>query len=79
MSDIAENYLLDLGALLKEAALDAKTGATSKTGTSADQFALGRATAYYEVISLMEQQAKTFGLDPKMISLDGFDADKDLL
>jgi hypothetical protein len=43
------------------------------------QFALGRLTAYYEVLSLVKQQAEAFGIDVTALSLQGFDPDRDLL
>jgi hypothetical protein len=73
------NYLTDLGFLLKDAALEAKARAAKETGEPGYQYALGRAQAYYEVLSLMQQQARAFGVDAKDLSLQGFDADRDLL
>ncbi|MBU2502373.1 hypothetical protein KJ682_13655 [bacterium] len=71
-------YLLDLGVLLKEIALRAKTEAL---GASEDDrgFALGRLTAMHEVISLMQQQAYAFGLEVKDIGLDGISPERDLV
>lgn len=73
------NYLTDLGYLLKQAALDAKTDAKRGLDEPSHQFALGRAQAYYEVLSLMQQQAKAFGISAKELSLHDFDPDRDLL
>jgi hypothetical protein len=73
------HYLADLGFLLKQEALDAKARAARETGEPGHQFALGRALAYYEVLSLMHQQAKAFGVDAKDLSLHDFDPDRDLL
>jgi len=55
----AQYYLLDLGSLLKQQALAAKTG-TASDGRR-DDFEVGRLMAYHEVISLMQEQANTFG------------------
>lgn len=73
------NYLADLGALLKQEALDAKTQASEEIGKPGHQFALGRLTAYYEVVSLMKQQADAFGIEASEISLQDFDPDRELL
>ena len=73
------NYLADLGALLKREALDAKTQASQEIGKPGHQFALGRLTAYYEVLSLMKQQADAFGINASEISLHDFDVDRELL
>ena len=73
------NYLRDLGALLKQESLDAKVRASAEIGQPGHQFALGRLTAYYEVTSLMEQQAKAFGIELEALSFQNFDPDRDLL
>jgi hypothetical protein len=73
------NYLADLGALLKQEALDARTDASAEVDRPGHQFALGRLTAYYEVLSLMKQQADAFGIDATELSLQGFDPDRELL
>jgi hypothetical protein len=78
-TDRLGNYLADLGALLKQEALDAKTQALQEVGKPGHPFALGRLTAYYEVLSLMKQQADAFGMKASEISLQDFDVDRDLL
>ncbi len=77
--DTLGHYLTDLGLLLKQAALDAKALAEKETDEPAHQFARGRAFAYYEVLSLMHQQARAFDIDAKDLSLHDFDPDRDLL
>ena len=74
-----DNYLVDLGALLKQEALDAKAQASKEINTAGHQFALGRLTAYCEVLSLMKQQADAFGIAAKEISLQDFDPERELL
>jgi hypothetical protein len=78
MSDIYANYLLDLGRFIREAGESARTAVTSATDTDR-QFQEGRQMAYYEVLSLMQQQAVAFDLPLQKLSLGGFDADRDLL
>ena len=73
----AGHYLLDLGTLLKEQAAAARRN--SKTDGPTDSFALGRLTAYHEVISLMQQQALAFGLPLESLSLHDIDPDRDLV
>ncbi len=73
------NYLADPGALLKQEALDAKAQVSEEVGKPGHQFALGRLTAYYEVLSLMKQQANAFGIEATEISLHDFDTDRELL
>jgi hypothetical protein len=42
-------------------------------------FAEGKLMAYYEILSMIINQAKTFGIDLKNIKLDDIDSDKDLI
>ena len=67
MSQKSENYLVDLGGEILARALDAQRNAKNTT----DAFEKGRQTAYYEVLSLMKQQAEAFGLDESAIGLKG--------
>lgn len=76
--DVCADYLRDLAFLLKEEALKAKRD----KATAADEDALfvrGRALAYYEVVSLMQEQAKSFEIPLEEIRLAGINPDKDLL
>jgi hypothetical protein len=78
MSDVYRNYLLDLGRYIRDAGATAKTDMESASDKDR-QFQQGRHMAYYEVLSLMQQQALAFNLPLRDLSLDGFDADRDLL
>jgi hypothetical protein len=78
MSDLYANYLLDLGRLIRESGEATKT-AVAAAAENDRQFQQGRQMAYYEVLSLMQQQAVAFDLPLDDLSLDGFDADRDLL
>ena len=73
---IVERFIKDLGMLVKEQALKA-VAVSRAAGT--DQFEAGRAMAWYEVVSLIQQQAAAFGLSPSHCGLGGFDAERDLL
>jgi hypothetical protein len=69
------HYLRDLGYELRQRAVEARE-------TMVDvptEFDRGRHQAYYEVLSLMQQQAAAFDLPLADLALDGFDADRDLL
>ena len=79
MSDIADNYLLDLGALLRERAFAAKEQCRAFQTTDQRAFESGRYMAYYEVISLMLSQAQALQLPADKLALQGVDADRDLL
>jgi hypothetical protein len=70
--------LLDLGRHIREAAEAAKREA----GVAKDDdrlFQRGRLMAYYEVVSLMQQQALAFDLPLGDLALDGLDPDHDLI
>lgn len=77
--DLAANYLLDLGGLVRELALQAKQEYQDKRSSEDAQFLLGRLGALHEVVSLMQQQAIAFSLSLKDVSLEGIDPDRDLL
>jgi len=77
MSDLADNYLADLGHLLRERTLEMEQLAAS--ASEADrQFELGRYRAYREVLALMIQQAEAFELPLDAIALDGVERERDL-
>jgi len=75
----ATNYLRDLGLLLRQDAFEAKREAESAIGSPDHDYKAGRLFAYYEVVSLMQQQAKAFGLSLAAVSLEGLNPDSDLL
>ena len=72
MPEKTDHYLSDLGAEVLKLARKAQKDATG----SCDAFAKGRQTAFYEVLSLMKQQAEVFELDSKAIGLSGIDLDE---
>lgn len=78
-SMIAADYLRDLGLLLRRGAFEAKEEADAAKGSSDQDYKAGRLFAYYEVISLMQQQAEAFGLSLAAVSLEGVNPESDLL
>ena len=72
---VYQNYLKDLGALLKEMALEAKQDAATKK----TEFSIGYMARFHRVVSLMQQQAESFNISLKEIGLDDFDPDEDLV
>lgn len=74
--NIIQFYLKDLSLLLKEKALDAKRMAKDPSDNG---FAMGRAMAFYEMLSLMQQQADVFGLDYASIGIDDIRPDHEWL
>lgn len=74
-----KNYLFDLGLLLKEYALEAKTERDKHTGKEAEDYYSGELMAYHRVISLMQQQAESFGIPLKELRLDDINPDNDLV
>jgi hypothetical protein len=73
------NYLLDLGLLIREKAFEAKKNRDTSIGTTDYDYELGHLMAFYEIVSLMQQQAEAFGIPLSKISLENIDPDKDLL
>lgn len=72
-----ENYLHDVVSELIDDALAAKEKRDASFGTKEYDYELGRATAYYEVISLLKSQSDAFNL--MLAELAGIDPEKDLL
>ena len=70
------NYLRDLGYELRRQAEAARAEARARPE---DAFAQGQAHAFCSVLSLMQQQAQSFGLPLGELALDGLDAERDLL
>jgi len=75
MASSADNYLRDLGFLIRERALKARADVRS----SPDDFNRGQLMAFHEVLSLMQSQADAFAIPLETLSLEGIDPDKDLL
>ena len=78
-------YLRDLGYLLRERAEEAARESRSireqravPDRTNADAFAAGVAHGYYAVISLMLNQAESFGIPAADLALEGLDPERDL-
>lgn len=66
MSDTTENYLADLGREVL-----ALAQAVRQQSAPADIFQEGKRAAFYQVLTLMKQQAQAFGLDDEAIGLKG--------
>jgi hypothetical protein len=77
-AETLEAYLRDLGGLLKESAFEARQARDSAVGVSRE-FLAGRVLAYNEVISLLQQQCHSFGLELKVVGLEDIDPDRDLV
>jgi len=79
-NDRYKNYLFDIGLFIKEGALKAREKRSKeKKGSKAHMYEAGRVMAFYEVISLLQQEAEGFAIPLKDLQLDGIDPDKDLL
>jgi len=73
-------YLFDLGYEIKRSALGARQEKANANENSEDrQFQSGRLMAYYEVVSLMQQQAAGFDIPLTDIRLDDIEPDRDLI
>ncbi|WP_259779846.1 hypothetical protein [Aestuariispira ectoiniformans] len=71
----ARDYLKDLGLLIKDLALEAKTQSVEKS----TDFSIGYMAGFHRVVSLMQQQAETFGISMEDIGLENIDPDKELV
>ncbi len=65
----AQNYLLDLGQLLTEYSVEAKRTWLAAKGSEREAFEAGYLMGLHRVITLMQQQADSFGLEPKDVGL----------
>lgn len=74
-----QNYLFDLGRLVKEYALTAVEERDKHQDEATREFYDGYVSGFHRVVSLMQQQALAFGIDLKDIQLDGIDPDRDLV
>jgi hypothetical protein len=57
-NEVAQNFLKDLGVILKEMAINAKADKDRSEGL----YEIGALMAYHEVVSLMQSQARVFGI-----------------
>ena len=73
------SYLLDLGQLIKQKALESKESKEASTGKPNHDFEVGRLMAFHEIVSLMQQQAEAFGIALDEIALGDLDPERDLL
>jgi hypothetical protein len=65
--------------LPREKALEAKQSARAAKGTDDEAYQLSRKMAYYEVVSLLVQEAESFQLPIEDLHLEGLDPDRDLI
>ena len=77
MSDLADNYLRDLGLILRQDWEESER-ALASASSEQQQFEAGLNRAYRRVLTLMLQQAESFELPASAICLDGIDVGKDL-
>jgi hypothetical protein len=73
---VFEDYLHDLGVLVREMAMEAKAKAVDG---GRNDFVTGYMAAFHRIVSLMQQQAETFNLPLEKISLEGLDPDEELV
>jgi hypothetical protein len=76
MTNPQVHYLRDLGSLIRELASKARDIAGADPH---DDYAQGQVFAYYEIVTVLLNQAAAFGLSPADIGLDGFDPERELL
>jgi hypothetical protein len=75
-NSVFEDYLRDLGTLIREMAVEAKAKADS---SGRNPFDVGYMAGFHRVVSLMQQQAEAFNVPVERLGLGGLDPDKDLV
>lgn len=75
MNDSLQYYLQDCIALIVEKSLNAKHDAE----ISKSDYDTGRLMTYYEVLSMLQQQANAFGISSTEFGLDKINLDRELL
>lgn len=78
-NDTFRYYLRDLGDLLKKEALEAREEKDKQIDEASRAYHLGYLMAMHTVISLMQQQADSFGIPRKLLELDDIDPERQLL
>lgn len=78
-SEPFRSFLRDFGLLIRESALDAKSEYALAKDAEDEDIKLGRLMAFYDILSLMQQQLNAFELTDEAGGLEGFDAERDLL
>ena len=73
-----EHYLFDLGRLVREYALTAVEERQKQEDTASLEFYEGYILGLHRIVSLMQQQALTFGIELKDLQLEGIEPDRDL-
>ena len=77
MTDLADNYLQDLGLLLRERLAEAESDYQA-AAAERKQYEAGRYRAYREVLSLMILQAEAFELPLSALCLEEIDRERNL-
>jgi len=73
-------FLSDFGLILKERALEAKDERDAETKDSPEHvFHAGRLLGFNEVVTILREQAKAFGISPSELQLGDVDPDRDLV
>ena len=77
MSDLTDNkyalYLRDLGSLVKEYALAAKSDYAKSMGTANETYQSGYLMGFHRFVTLMQQQAEAFQIPLNEINLHNID------
>lgn len=76
---VIKDYLKDTMYLLKESAREAKLKAKSTEGNEDHQFYLGQRMAYYEIITLLQDQANAFNIPLDVLGIADINPDSDVL
>lgn len=73
-------YLFDLGPIIKERSFRAKIDRDASPRPSAEyDFNAGRVLGFNEIISILQDQARAFGIPLEDLRIQDIDPDKDLV
>lgn len=78
MNEKYNNFIYDLGVLLKDMGVEAAEDYRKVRGEGDESYKLGYLMAFHRVLTLMQQQAENFDISQEEIGMADFDADSDL-
>jgi hypothetical protein len=77
--ELYENYVHDIGFLIKELALAAKAKFDLAKGSQDEDFAGGYLTGLYGVVTTMLHSAEGFQIPAEKLTWEGLDPERDLI
>lgn len=69
-NDKYKSYLISLGEVIREYAIEAKRNKESLIGTKDEEFAAGYLCGFHRIVTLMQQHAESYDIELAEISLN---------